>query len=110
MLFMLAAAFTIVTTGAILAVASPTPRAQSCSTGKLHCCNSVQSSNSLSLAPVLAAIGVVLQDLNIPIGIGCDPISIIPIGGANACSANTVCCENSALGGLLSIGCLPAIL
>ncbi|KAH9850872.1 fungal hydrophobin, partial [Lenzites betulinus] len=93
------------------AVASPTPNANdagdSCSTGPLQCCQQVQSADSLSIVPILAAIGVVLNDINIPVGLGCDPISVIGVGSGNACSANTVCCENNAVGGLLSIGCLP---
>ncbi|EIW52215.1 fungal hydrophobin [Trametes versicolor FP-101664 SS1] len=104
------AVFTAFTALAILAVASPTPQAGSCSTGALQCCNSVQSADSLGIAPILAAIGVILQDINIPIGVTCSPISVVGVGSGNACSSNAVCCENNSFGGLLSIGCLPAIL
>ncbi|OJT15408.1 Fruiting body protein SC3 [Trametes pubescens] len=102
------AAFTAFTALATLAVATPTPQANSCSTGALQCCESVQSADSLGIAPVLAAIGVILQDINIPIGLTCSPITVVGVGSGNACSSNTVCCDDNSLGGLLSIGCLPA--
>ncbi len=78
------AAFTAFTALATLAVATPTPQANSCSTGALQCCESVQSADSLGIAPVLAAIGVILQDINIPIGLTCSPITVVGVGSGNA--------------------------
>ncbi|KAI0350766.1 fungal hydrophobin [Trametes cingulata] len=113
----LATAFTAFTALAILAAATPAPndsaleaRQSGCATGTLQCCNSVQSADSAAIAPILAALGVVLQDVNVPVGLTCSPISVVGVGDANACSANTVCCDDNSFGGLLSIGCLPASL
>ncbi|KAH9850882.1 fungal hydrophobin-domain-containing protein [Lenzites betulinus] len=90
---------------------APAPTApaggSSCSTGAIQCCESVQSANSAAVSPILGLLGVVLQDLNVPVGLTCSPISVVGVGGSNACSANTVCCENNSFGGLISIGCLP---
>ncbi|KAK7681935.1 hypothetical protein QCA50_014897 [Cerrena zonata] len=80
--------------------------ASQCNTGPVQCCNSVQKANSPAAAGILALLGVVLQDLTVPIGITCSPISVIGLGG-NSCSANPVCCENNSFGGLISIGCVP---
>ncbi|KAI0750505.1 hydrophobin, partial [Fomes fomentarius] len=81
--------------------------ASGCSTGSVQCCQMVQTANSLPISVLLGLLGIVLPDLSALVGLGCDPISVIGVGSGNACSANTVCCENNAVGGLLSIGCLP---
>ncbi|KAI9065017.1 hypothetical protein FKP32DRAFT_1610914 [Trametes sanguinea] len=116
----LTAAFTAFTALAILAAATPAPNSTptapaggssgSCTTGTLQCCESVQSANSAALAPILAAIGVVAQDLNLPVGLTCSAINVVDVGGSNACSTNAVCCENNNFGGVISLGCLPASL
>ncbi|CDO68215.1 hypothetical protein BN946_scf184913.g5 [Trametes cinnabarina] len=116
----LTAAFTAFTALAILAVATPAPNSTptapaggssgSCSTGALQCCQSVESANSAAVAPILAALGVVLQDLSIPVGLSCSGITGVGVGGSDSCSANAVCCENNSFGGLISLGCLPASL
>ncbi|KAJ4466315.1 hydrophobin 2 [Lentinula aciculospora] len=96
---------------ATLAVATPAPRdepASSCSTGPVQCCESVQSANSAAIAPILASIGVVLQDLNVLVGLTCSPITVI--GTSSSCSAQAVCCEDNSHGGLISIGCAPVTL
>ncbi|KAI0350778.1 fungal hydrophobin [Trametes cingulata] len=84
--------------------------AGSCSTGELQCCQSVESADSAAVAPILHALGVVLQDLNVPVGLSCSGITGVGVGGSDSCSANTVCCDDNSFGGLLAIGCLPAAL
>lgn len=74
---------------AILAVATSAapndaPPASSCSTGTLQCCSSVQSSDSSAIAPILAALGIVLQDVNVPIGLGCSGITGVGVGGSDS--------------------------
>ncbi|EIW52222.1 fungal hydrophobin [Trametes versicolor FP-101664 SS1] len=96
---------------AILAVATATPQAAgSCSTGTLQCCNSVEAAGSAAVAPILAALGVVVQDLNIPVGLSCSGVNGVGVGGSDSCSTNAVCCDENNFGGLLAIGCLPASL
>ncbi|EJD00379.1 fungal hydrophobin [Fomitiporia mediterranea MF3/22] len=94
---------------ALLAVATPTPGgepASQCSTGPVQCCNTVTTAGDPAAAGVLALIGVVVQDLTVPVGLTCDPITVIGAGGSG-CSANPVCCEDNSHGGLISIGCVP---
>jgi len=43
---------------------------------------------------LLGLLGIILQDLNLNIGIGCSPISVVGVGG-NACTATPVCCQNN---------------
>ncbi|KAI0656172.1 fungal hydrophobin [Cubamyces menziesii] len=91
---------------AILAAATPTP-GDTCSTAPIQCCQSVEPASSATAANLLKSIGVVVQDLTTPIGITCSPINVVGVGSGDACSANTVCCENNSFGGLVAIGCLP---
>ncbi|KAI0645497.1 fungal hydrophobin [Trametes meyenii] len=83
--------------------------AQSCSTGPIQCCNSVESANSQVAQSVLGSLGVVVGDVTALVGLGCSPISVVGVG-ASACSASPVCCENNSFGSLISIGCVPVVL
>ncbi|KAJ3748108.1 hydrophobin 2 [Lentinula detonsa] len=97
---------------ATLAVATPAPRgepASSCSTGPVQCCNSVESASSSAVAPILSLLGIVLQDLNVDVGLTCTPITVIGASGSS-CSAQAVCCDDNSHGGLISIGCVPVSL
>ncbi|KAI0746781.1 fungal hydrophobin-domain-containing protein [Daedaleopsis nitida] len=86
------------------------PANQNCTTGPIQCCESVQSADTVPGKLILGLLGVVLQDLNVLLGLNCNPINVIGVGSGNQCEAVTVCCENNAVGGLISIGCLPIIL
>ncbi|KAJ3737833.1 hydrophobin 2 [Lentinula guzmanii] len=97
---------------ATLAAATPTPRTEpagSCSTGPVQCCNTVESANSSGIAGILGLLGVVLEDLDVLVGVTCSPITVIGASGSS-CSAQAVCCEDNSHGGLISIGCLPVTL
>ncbi|KAI0360663.1 fungal hydrophobin [Trametes cingulata] len=80
--------------------------AQSCNTGPIQCCNSVESADSAAVAGILSVLGVVLQDTTAQVGVQCSPISVVG-AGQSSCSAKPVCCENNNVGGLISIGCVP---
>ncbi|OJT15402.1 Fruiting body protein SC3 [Trametes pubescens] len=70
---------------AILATATAMPQAAgSCSTGTLQCCNSVEAAGSAAVAPILAALGVVVQDLNIPVGLSCSGVTGVGVGGSDS--------------------------
>ncbi|ESK83732.1 hydrophobin [Moniliophthora roreri MCA 2997] len=84
----------------------PGPSLPLCTTGPIQCCDSVQSASSNPVAVILGLLGIVLQDLNIDVGLTCSPITIIG-GGSNSCSANPVCCENNSFNGIVALGCVP---
>ncbi|KAK7472101.1 hypothetical protein VKT23_000220 [Stygiomarasmius scandens] len=83
-----------------------TEPASQCNTGPIQCCNSVQTAGSLAASTLLGLLGVVVQDLNLPIGITCSPISVVGTGG-NSCNAQPVCCEDNSFNGVIAIGCTP---
>ncbi|THU96841.1 fungal hydrophobin [Dendrothele bispora CBS 962.96] len=80
-----------------------------CSVGDLQCCNSVVMANSESGSLLLGLLGIVLQDLNVLLGVNCSPISVIGVGGTG-CTAAPVCCQNNTFNGLIAIGCSPIII
>ncbi|ESK92234.1 hydrophobin [Moniliophthora roreri MCA 2997] len=90
----------------LLAAALPTEPASQCNTGPVQCCNSVSSSSDPVTSLVLALLGVVVQGINVPIGLTCNPITVIG-AGANSCTAQTVCCSNNSFNGLIAVGCTP---
>ncbi|KAK7460567.1 hypothetical protein VKT23_009288 [Stygiomarasmius scandens] len=77
-----------------------------CNTGPIQCCNSVQSASSNAASTLLGLLGIVVQDLNVLVGLDCNPIGVIGIGG-NSCTAQPVCCENNNFNGIVSLGCTP---
>ncbi|TFY82971.1 hypothetical protein EWM64_g1038 [Hericium alpestre] len=66
----------------------------------------VTVSNSPGIAGLLGLLGIVLQGVNIPVGVTCDPITVIGAGGAS-CNQQAVCCQNNNFNGLINIGCTP---
>ncbi|KAI3609084.1 hydrophobin [Moniliophthora roreri] len=71
---------------ATLAAATPTRRggqpASSCSTGPIECCNTVTNAGDPAAAGILSLIGVVVQDLNVVVGLTCSPVTVIGAGGS----------------------------
>ncbi|EIN05019.1 fungal hydrophobin, partial [Punctularia strigosozonata HHB-11173 SS5] len=92
---------------AIFAVASPAALVarQNCDTGSVQCCNTLTNSTDPSTSAILGLIGAVVSGVDVPIGLECNPITVIG-AGANGCSASPVCCENTN-DGLVGIGCVP---
>ncbi|KAF8438380.1 fungal hydrophobin [Boletus edulis BED1] len=82
---------------ALLASASHLEARTTCNSGSVNCCNSVQT------VAVLAQVDVVAST---PLGLTCNPISVIGVGG-NSCSQQTVCCENNSFNGVVAVGCTP---
>ena len=72
----------IFSTVAILAAATRV-FAQTCSTGPIQCCESVEQADSPAAAAILASIGVVVQDVTALVGLTCDPITAIGVGSGD---------------------------
>ncbi|KAJ7635826.1 hydrophobin 2 [Mycena polygramma] len=74
----------------------------------VQCCSSVQSSSSSVVSVIAALLGLDLAGLNVPIGLGCSPITVI----GNNCGGTTVTCDSpeKEFGNLIAINCLPITL
>ncbi|KAJ7452588.1 hypothetical protein FB451DRAFT_1282632 [Mycena latifolia] len=73
-----------------------------------QCCTSVQSSSNGAVSAIAALLGLDLSGLDVPIGLGCSPITVI----GNNCGSTTVNCEapKEQWGGLIAINCIPITL
>ncbi|TBU28464.1 fungal hydrophobin [Dichomitus squalens] len=90
----------------VTAPAASSTSSGSCSTGAIQCCNSVQSASDPAASLLLGLLGIVVQGVDVLVGLTCSPITVIGVGGGS-CSATAVCCQDNSHGGLISIGCLP---
>ena len=75
--------FSKLTAIAILAAAT-SALAQSCSTGPIQCCESVEKASDPSASKVLAGLDIVLQDLDVLVGLTCSAISVVGVGSGNS--------------------------
>ncbi|TFK99175.1 fungal hydrophobin-domain-containing protein [Pterulicium gracile] len=93
---------TLIAASAAASVATRTE--PSCSTGPIQCCQGAENADGPVVSKLLGLLGVVVQDLNILVGINCAPLSVIGIG-SSGCNAQPFCCQNSTFNGLIAIGC-----
>ncbi|KAJ7077009.1 hypothetical protein B0H15DRAFT_934138 [Mycena belliarum] len=91
-----------------LAAAIPTTTPPVTPPSSVQCCSSVQNSSSSSVAAVAALLGLDLSGLNVPVGLGCSPITVI----GNNCGGTTVNCDapEKQWGSLIAINCIPITL
>ncbi|KIJ25111.1 hypothetical protein M422DRAFT_273969 [Sphaerobolus stellatus SS14] len=90
-----------------LAAATPNEPISQCNTGDAQCCNSVTKASDPSATTILGLLGIVLQDVDVLVGLGCTPITVIGAGSGANCAQQPVCCENNSFNGLINIGCTP---
>ncbi|KAJ7128538.1 hypothetical protein C8R44DRAFT_979207 [Mycena epipterygia] len=98
---------TLVATFITLAAAIPNTPPVTTPTSN-QCCSSVQSSSSNVVSAVAGLLGLDLSGLNVPIGLGCSPITVI----GNNCGGTQVTCEapEKEFGSLIAINCIPITL
>ncbi|KIJ48487.1 hypothetical protein M422DRAFT_247837 [Sphaerobolus stellatus SS14] len=92
---------------AILAAATPNESISQCDTGDAQCCNTVEKASDPSAASILKSIGVVVQDVDALVGLGCTPITVIGAGQGANCAQQPVCCTDNTFTGVINIGCTP---
>ena len=68
---------------AILAVATPA-LAQTCSTGPIQCCESVEKASDPAAAAILKSIGVVVQDVDALVGLTCSAVTVVGVGSGSS--------------------------
>jgi hypothetical protein len=77
----------VITALVALAAATPVRRtnpipAANCTTGPVQCCNSTEKASDASATKILGLLGIVLQDLNVLVGLTCSPITVIGVGNS----------------------------
>ncbi|KDR71747.1 hypothetical protein GALMADRAFT_126674 [Galerina marginata CBS 339.88] len=83
----------------------------SCNTGTIQCCNSLNAPTSAAATDALAGlIGVVIQGLTGQVGLGCNPITVIGTGTGANCQAAPACCDHVVSNSLIGIDCSPIII
>ncbi|KAH9913622.1 uncharacterized protein B0H18DRAFT_955811 [Fomitopsis serialis] len=93
------------TTVTVTATPTATSVSQCNVAGGAQCCQTTTTAGSVAGAAALALIGVVVEDLEDLIGIGCSPLTV-----GQSCSYAPVCCEENGFGDLISIGCVNIVL
>ncbi|KIJ48525.1 hypothetical protein M422DRAFT_81792, partial [Sphaerobolus stellatus SS14] len=76
-----------------------------CNTGDAQCCNSTSSASNPSTAALLGLLGIVVQGVDVLVGLGCTPITVIGAGQGANCAQQPVCCTNNNFNGLVNVGC-----
>ncbi|KAJ7610427.1 hypothetical protein FB45DRAFT_1066217 [Roridomyces roridus] len=73
-----------------------------------QCCTSVQHSNSNAVSAIAGLLGLDLSGLNVPIGLGCSPITVL----GNNCGGTQVTCNSpeKEYGSLIAINCVQLVL
>lgn len=88
---------------------SESGKSSTCSTGPVHCCNTVQPANQLGVADQnllfsafkgdfldgLGLTNATIQNVNTPVGLTCSPITALGVGSGSSCNAQTVCCDHN---------------
>ncbi|KAI0761489.1 hydrophobin-251 [Trametes elegans] len=79
-------------------------------TGPLQCCESTEKADSAAGAALLEGLGIVVQNVNVLLGLTCNPITVVGVRSGDSCDAEAVFCQGNSFGGLVSIGCVPVSL
>ncbi|KIJ43462.1 hypothetical protein M422DRAFT_169939, partial [Sphaerobolus stellatus SS14] len=79
--------------------------------GNAQCCNSTAKATDPAATKILGLLGVVVQGVDVLVGLGCTPITVMQVEhgvgqGAN-CAQQPVCCQNNNFNGVINIGCTP---
>ena len=78
----------VATLFAALAAATPVPQLQNgplgqCNTGQIQCCQQVAPASDLNPAALNGLLGVVIQDVNVIVGLECTSVNVIGIESGN---------------------------
>ena len=55
-----------------------------CSTGPIQCCNSVKSASDPATSLLLGLLDVVVQGVDVLVGLDCSPITVIGVGAGSS--------------------------
>ncbi|KDR68629.1 hypothetical protein GALMADRAFT_256918 [Galerina marginata CBS 339.88] len=90
------------------AVASPMIY-DSCNSGPVMCCGSLNAPGTAGANYALGLIDVVVTGLTGQIGAQCNPITVIGAGTGANCASAPVCCEQNFFNQLVGVNCSPIV-
>ncbi len=81
----------VLVTSALLTLAAATPLvartdpipASQCNTGPVQCCQTVQKAGDSPAKTLIGLLGIVVENLDVVVGLTCSPLSVIGIGGTS---------------------------
>ncbi|KLO13693.1 fungal hydrophobin [Schizopora paradoxa] len=91
---------------AILAVATPAPWGSSGSTTPNACCTSTTTAGNSAFAGLFQSLGIDISNVNVPIGLGCSPITVVGVSGTS-CTNDPVSCDQIFTPSLVGLNCVP---
>ncbi|KAF8128621.1 hydrophobin 2 [Boletus edulis] len=97
---------------ALVGVATAVPTAlearnsNTCNSGSVNCCQSVQSSDSYQIIELFGYLGIPLPGGNTQIGLTCSPVTLGGSSTGSICTQQTVCCTGNTFYGV-STACSP---
>ncbi|THV06849.1 fungal hydrophobin [Dendrothele bispora CBS 962.96] len=84
--------------------------ASQCNIGSLQCCNAITDISNPAVQVLATLLGrPTLTTSDNLVGLTCDPVTVIGIGGAS-CSSQLVCCQDNSFNGIIAFGCIPVII
>ncbi|KAI0263747.1 fungal hydrophobin [Gloeopeniophorella convolvens] len=92
--------------GASGAVSANEPASQ-CNTAPVQCCDSSTTSSDPAAVAIIKSLGINVGPADIPVGLGCSPITVVGAGSGAVCDASPLCCEDNSFHGLISLSCTP---
>ncbi|KDR71748.1 hypothetical protein GALMADRAFT_213623 [Galerina marginata CBS 339.88] len=81
----------------------------SCNTGHIACCGSLNAPGSVGATQALGLIDIVLSDITGQIGAECNAITVIGAGTGANCQSTAVCCEKDFFNQGVGINCTPLL-
>ncbi|KAF9039355.1 fungal hydrophobin [Panaeolus papilionaceus] len=90
-----------------IASAVATPIENSCNSGAVQCCQTLNAPGSAEGTRLLGLVDVVLQNFSGQVGFQCNPITVIGVGSGANCASQPVCCENVTTNQLIGVNCSP---
>ncbi|KAF8953686.1 hydrophobin-263 [Flammula alnicola] len=67
----------------------------SCNTGPVQCCQTIQAPGTYDVTGIASLVGVAVSAISGQVGLQCNPITAIGAGTGANCASTPVCCEKN---------------
>ncbi|KAF8888399.1 hypothetical protein CPB84DRAFT_1849641 [Gymnopilus junonius] len=83
------------------------PVFDSCNSGPVLCCNSLQAPETAAATQLLSLVGVAVEDVVAQVGAGCTAVTGVGAGTGANCATSPVCCQQNFFNQLIGVDCSP---